>query len=579
MAKTLFIALSLLIPLQYCAHAQGTEAALHLREDRGQQAATSKVYDLKNAKSSDLAPFIEGAVKRAGQASSVMSVSSEGIERLVVTMPQHMVPSVDEMVLKLDKPSSAKDASGSTVQGTGITNGVYRPKYISGKSAAAMIDMISKEGGGSPAFYDAANNMVYWKGPASVERTVVEAMGKADAQGAGQLNYVNTDNDSTVVTKTYVLKNADPYEIRSVLLAAVRARRIDSAKTGVECVKYSDGKGAVVVSAESYRFQRQPGGMGIDELVGSLDQPGITHSGGDDMKLVFPQNIDAESAARMLHNSGLAHDKDPYELDAGGGKIRVDGALNGMLVKTSPSNMKSVDAAMKDYDKPAPEMLVRIQVYELGEESDERIGLDFKDWRDKAGTDIAAAGFGGAFPGIGEERTSYLNFSPRISSRYLDFLRASGKAGLMRFAQSVVRNGKAWALDIDSPDSCVDDTGLARLGLGTGFHAEMTPRIGDKGAALEVKLLNKCLLGFDANRKPRLHESRIETSLEIAGDGSRFVIGGFDNRTRVSSFDGDTEFLTKVAGAVEGGVRRTRLLSVLECIPILKTPKAGAKLE
>ena len=48
-----------------------------------------------------------------------------------------------------------------------------------------------------------------------------------------------------------MLKNADPYAVRNYLEAAVGAKSINASPAQVTAVKFSDGAGAVLVSAEA----------------------------------------------------------------------------------------------------------------------------------------------------------------------------------------------------------------------------------------------------------------------------------------------------------------------------------------
>lgn len=78
-----------------------------------------------------------------------------------------------------------------------------------------------------------------------------------------QITFVNTNNDPYVYTKVYRLKHADPYEIRPYVMAAIRSRRVNSNVTKVEAIKYQDGTGMLLVSAEEYRFHPVENGMAL----------------------------------------------------------------------------------------------------------------------------------------------------------------------------------------------------------------------------------------------------------------------------------------------------------------------------
>ncbi len=169
----------MLAPTQ--ALAQGGKT--RVSEDRGQQGIASKVYELKNVAAADIAPFIDSALRASSPAASARAVSADGKERLLLTMPASMAPFADEMVARLDRKSETKDKSGSSIEGTGAAQGVYRPKHISAKSAAAMLSMLAEDSGGR-VFHDSSANIVYWKGPPSMNDAVAKLMSQADLPAA-----------------------------------------------------------------------------------------------------------------------------------------------------------------------------------------------------------------------------------------------------------------------------------------------------------------------------------------------------------------------------------------------------------
>ena len=112
------------------------------------------------------------------------------------------------------------------------------------------------------------------------------------------VHFIRDNNDPRVVTKTYVLKNVDAYEFRDYLRLMVQSKRVGNtsmaqtypgntantpikanasqtqlntpsaqpgynpaaqlgSNTAVECLKYVDGTGLLIVSAEDYRFEDQ----------------------------------------------------------------------------------------------------------------------------------------------------------------------------------------------------------------------------------------------------------------------------------------------------------------------------------
>lgn len=112
-----------------------------------------------------------------------------------------------------------------------------------------------------------------------------------------EITFVNTNNDPFVYTKVYILKHADPYEIRPYIMSAIRSRRVDTNLTKVEAVKYADGTGMLIVSAEEYRFKPVENGMSIDAIVTELDKPDLKSEEGRKYFLYYPKYFDSISLA------------------------------------------------------------------------------------------------------------------------------------------------------------------------------------------------------------------------------------------------------------------------------------------
>ena len=154
------------------SHENETTREITLLEDRDQDYMTTKVYDLKHMTASDLTPFVEGAVKRANAASSVanLTYNKEGKNFLSVSMPNFMVPYIDDMVKKLDRPG-LKDNADSVVAGTGIHNFYYAPNY---RASEDMINILNARfnGGDEVVHFGPGMSFFYWKGSGSDGKTV-----------------------------------------------------------------------------------------------------------------------------------------------------------------------------------------------------------------------------------------------------------------------------------------------------------------------------------------------------------------------------------------------------------------------
>ena len=137
----------------------------------------------KNIAANDIVPFVLGAVMRYSTNSKVDRINYAAAKQqwLAVTTPVAMMPYVDDMVAKMDRPSKIKDVNGSIVRGTGITRYVYNPKW---RSSQDMVTLMVKAGIPADAsgydysydsedssagkydgrvLYDSASNLIYWK--------------------------------------------------------------------------------------------------------------------------------------------------------------------------------------------------------------------------------------------------------------------------------------------------------------------------------------------------------------------------------------------------------------------------------
>ena len=144
---------------------------IRFKEDDAQNYMVSKVYHLKHLKANDLVPFVLGAVKRYSSNSTVDRINyTSSQQMMVVTTGVKMMPYVDDMVAKLDRPSAKRGEFGSLLDGTGIIRYVYTPKY---RSSEDIINIMINTGIPSNATsgrkqdavvkYDSATNLIYWK--------------------------------------------------------------------------------------------------------------------------------------------------------------------------------------------------------------------------------------------------------------------------------------------------------------------------------------------------------------------------------------------------------------------------------
>ena len=264
------------------------------------------------------------------------------------------------------------------------------------------------------------------------------------------LHFVRDNTDPDVITKPYVLKHADPYEIRSYLREMVQSRKIDESPTGIQAIKYNDGTGIIMVSAEDYRFEDTEDGKGIDSIIELLDKPGVASVPGTAIYVYEPKYRSAEELRDMIEAAGANVADDETETIGGNDLIRCDTGLNLLVFNTTQFSRKNIDNVLKEYDRPYPEVRAKVTVYELYAENDAKLGLDFQAWKNNDGIDFFSTGgrFMKNFTSDGSalvrkggwSDTQYFNFNPKWNTKYIDFLTTKGKAKVLHTCELAIRS-------------------------------------------------------------------------------------------------------------------------------------------
>ena len=137
------------------------------------------------------------------------------------------------------------------------------------------------------------------------------------------IHFIRDNNDPFVITKTYELKHAEPYGLRSYLITVINARRVDKNSPSVTAVKFNDGRKFLIVSAEAYRFMPSEQGQSIDEIIAQLDTPGLNASSGRPKFIYYPKISTAANLKKMLTDVGASGVD--TEFDSGIDVLLVDG--------------------------------------------------------------------------------------------------------------------------------------------------------------------------------------------------------------------------------------------------------------
>jgi type II secretory pathway component GspD/PulD (secretin) len=371
--------------------------------------------------------------------------------------------------------------------------------------------------------------------------------------------------------------------------------------TAVECLKYVDGTGLLIVSAEEYRFKDSSNGIGIDKLVEILDDPELgVLSYGSQMFIYMPKYVPARNLAPMIQNMGM-NISDVTELWQGQDIVAYDSGLNWLIFDVSNYSCYNIAAMLKQYDVPIPQMKLTVKVYEIANEDDEKIGLDWQGWKNNQGSSLFSGGgifrnnWQATYSGtgvqtdksIGSQRTSFYNFNPRWNTRFLDFLTAKGLAKVAHTGEIIIRNSYSGSLsrtygivyiNSSNPVSNVTSTndnvalvygpykllsqmankdlkldpandipvGKGQTQISTvsnnafGFSMNVKDvTIGKEETFFNVELSNSSLLGFQSNGSPRISSGNsVSLKVSLPNGVDSFVIGGLTKEEVVESQTG-----------------------------------------
>ncbi len=483
-----------------------------------------------------------------------------------------------------------------------------------------------------------------------------------------EVHFIRDNNDPRVITKTYLIRHIDPYEIRDYLRQMVQSKRVGNAtlqqqypsntttspyvatessvtpngpvaqptysptiqlgsNTAVECLKYVDGTGLLIVSAEEYRFQDQKNGIGIDTLVSILDNPDLGELNyGYQMYIYMPKFVPARNLMPLIENVGM-NINDATELWQGMDIVAYDPDLNWLIFDVANYSCENIASMLAKYDVPIPQVRIRFRVYELYKENDDRIGIDFQSWKNNEGADFfsiggryrdhwAAAYSGGYGPSssYGSERTSYFNFNPKWNTRYLDFLTSIGNARIAHTGELCIRNateGATFARTTQlfysddsqavsnartSPDMGVgpyellsgiigqvftrgDDVPVGKgnqqiITAFSGFGFSMTVNnvsVNLDETLFDVTLSNTSLIGFQSNGAPRISSGNVvKQTVSLPHGKDSFVIGGLSKQETVKSKTGvpwlmDIPYLGWLFSSESTSIKHSELVVAAEC--------------
>ena len=283
-------------------------------------------------------------------------------------------------------------------------------------------------------------------GPSKVEARLLVHV----KDGTDKVHFIRDNNDPRVVTKAYLIKNADPYDLRDYLRQMVQSKRVGNtsmqqiypenavsngtgtagtnpgigtssaanvaatvsypaattpanaqstfspalqlgSNTAVECLQYVDGTSLLIVSAEEYRFKDHKNGMGIDSMIAFLDKKGMGSSFGTQVFFYLPKYVPAKNLVSLIQNVGM-NVVDVTELWQGQDLVTYDPALNFLIFDVSNYSCNNIAELLAQYDVPLPQLRLKVEVWEAVKEDDEKMGLDFQAWKNNDGASFLSGG-------------------------------------------------------------------------------------------------------------------------------------------------------------------------------------------
>ena len=392
------------------------------------------------------------------------------------------------------------------------------------------------------------------------------------------VHFVRGNTDPFVITKLYELKHANPYAIRGYLLNVVKGVQINESPVQVDSIKFNDGRGVVLVSAEDYRFENNGKGDSIDEIIAELDQPNMYYTSGKPRMIYFPKVNAAANLREMLMNVGASGND--VEFTHGVDRLVVDGGLNALFIAAPFWSWNAIKEQLDQYDKPMPEIRLSYQLLEISTENDDKLGVDFQSWKNNDGVDFFSVGgryrnnwartFAGGIDGSHSSRTDFFNFNPKWNTKYFDFLTSTGRAKVVTQGVITAKNRRKSEISVGSglfyeEEDPIADTSInngividgkpklpagadltlehgnrqnTKASQGFKFNLEVTPIVTGKASVLPVKVSGVSLLGWNSDGSPRLNQSSFETEIHLGYEARDFVIGGIKRKQIVRSVSG-----------------------------------------
>ena len=260
------------------------------------------------------------------------------------------------------------------------------------------------------------------------------------------------------------------------------------------------------------------------------------------------------------------------------GYFRFDTPNNALYFNDQPAVLGLQKKGLSEIDIPPNQVRLDVIVYEVNTQNDDKIGLDWIDWKNGPGRNL----FEGIFSSInsqGKVRRNgsvireivvsdndyrYMSVDAIATAEFIDFLKVKGKAKEMTKTTLMAKSGQtvtAGAVDkvvaisavhISTPaydETIVRNPNVTNDGVtnlpqehrrfvnfeqsGTvGVSVAMLPFIGLESMELTILLSADSVVGVNANGLPVINNRSVSTKVRLK-DGEPFVIGGLKRNSEV----------------------------------------------
>jgi len=374
----------------------------------------------------------------------------------------------------------------------------------------------------------------------------------------------NKAQTNRYVPKVYTFNNVNPYDVLRFIRRPMEIEEgawfvFGKPENPADPTSVKGGK--VVVIAPVYQIPY------LDELMKTIDTPGLTTSSGDEAYYYRPvhRHVEDSDWVDVLKGLGQVGDYVP------------DSEVNAFLFYDSPSVIEDLKRWLPVIDQPPAQAMVEATVYEVNVENDNALGLDYVAWKNGPGRDLFKVGLfsetekiseldggapmfdsgvpGGTYSLPGHTFSTHGAYSSYIfdlPSAFFDFLVSKQKARVLTSSKVLARNATTASLEaVDSifywrtaGDRRVEEATKDRETESTfldvepaGVFLNITPLIGTEGINLEVQLKIVSNTGFAADGHPqlvgRVYGTDADPIVLRVKDGGEVILGGYTREIAV----------------------------------------------